>query len=83
MIQTDMISLDGGLESMAKRRSEGDVGPEWQFKKKRNTIISIVMTEDQSEAIKKVARENKMTASTWLLEVALAALPKSEVKKEW
>jgi hypothetical protein len=69
---------------MAKtRRSGGDVGPEWRYKKKRDKIISIVMTEEQQNAIKKAAHAANQSASTWLLERALESLPTSEAKKEW
>ena len=65
---------------MVKRRG-GDAGPEWGFKQKRDKFINVAMTETQQEAIKTAAAAVRMTASTWMLEQALAALPKSEAKK--
>lgn len=66
---------------MAKRRSEGEFGPEWVYTEPRDKVLTVMMTASQQEAFKKVAREAKMSASSWLLEAALKALPKSEVKK--
>jgi uncharacterized protein (DUF1778 family) len=42
-----------------------------------------MMTASQQEAIKRAALADEKTASSWMLKVVLAALPKSEAKKEW
>jgi len=54
-------------------------GPDWRYTEPRDKVITVMMTASQQEAIKRAALADEKTASSWMLKVVLAALP----KKEW